>query len=89
MIGWVRRAATMAVASIAFMGLSAALPGSAPLTPEAAVETTRVLEDYDVLTSGATPVSFQSELQSHRMVGWTPCRFHLVGSSRREPGCIA
>jgi dipeptidyl aminopeptidase/acylaminoacyl peptidase len=60
-IGGVRRAATMAVASFAFMGLSTALPGSAPLTPEAAVETTRVLEDYDVLTSGATPVSISPD----------------------------
>lgn len=59
-----RRVATLALASFAFAGLSTAFSGSAPLTPEAAMETTRILEDNDVLTGGATPVSISPDQKS-------------------------
>jgi hypothetical protein len=63
--GDVQRVATLVSVLFAFAGMGTALSAPAPLTPEAAIETTRVLEDVDVLTGGSSPVSISPD---HRAI---------------------
>ena len=60
-----RTAATLALGLWALAGTDTAFSSPVPLTPEAAIETTRVLEDIGVLTSGSTPVSISPD---HRTI---------------------